>query len=173
MKPLYTKTQFEKAKVKDLLPCECYECKKTFYKQKRTINKVLQGNPAHSGKFCSILCQRKYYNYNEIQIVTCKQCKINFNKIPSHIKNSPNNFCSRSCAATYNNTHKTHGTRRSKLEVYLEECLVTLYPNLKMHFNKKDAINSELDIYIPSLKIAFELNGIYNYEPIHGPKKLA
>ena len=27
---------------------------------------------------------------------------------------------------------------------------------------------SELDIYIPSLKLAFELNGIFHYEPIHG-----
>jgi len=40
------------------------------------------------------------------------------------------------------------------------------------HFNCKDTINSELDIYIPSLKLAFELNGIYHYEPIHGQKKL-
>ena len=30
----------------------------------------------------------------------------------------------------------------------------------------------ELDIYIPSLKLAFELNGIYHYEPIHGSDKL-
>jgi len=43
-----------------------------------------------------------------------------------------------------------------------------LYPDLVIHFNKKDAINSELDIYIPSLKLAFELNGIFHYEPIFG-----
>jgi very-short-patch-repair endonuclease len=84
-----------------------------------------------------------------------------------------NNFCSSSCAAIYNNTHKTYGTRRSKLEKYLEEKLKEKYPKLDIHFNRKDAINSELDIYIPSLKLAFELNGIYHYEPIHGPEKLA
>ena len=38
-------------------------------------------------------------------------------------------------------------------------------------FNDKQTINSELDIYIPSLKLAFELNGIYHYEPIHGQHK--
>jgi hypothetical protein len=48
-----------------------------------------------------------------------------------------------------------------------------LYPSLKFHFNRKDAINAELDIYIPSLKLAFELNGIFHYEPIYGPEKLA
>lgn len=39
-------------------------------------------------------------------------------------------------------------------------------------FNGKEIINSELDIYIPSLKLAFELNGIFHYEPIYGEEKL-
>jgi len=82
-------------------------------------------------------------------------------------------FCSRSCAATYNNTHKTTGTRRSKLEQWLEQTLTAHYPNLQFVFNGKEAINSELDIYIPELKLAFELNGIFHYEPIYGPEKLA
>jgi hypothetical protein len=29
-----------------------------------------------------------------------------------------------------------------------------------------------LDIYLPSLKLAFELNGIFHYEPIYGTEKL-
>ena len=45
--------------------------------------------------------------------------------------------------------------------------------DLEFHFNRKDAINGELDIYIPSLKLAFELNGIFHYEPIYGSEKLA
>lgn len=87
-------------------------------------------------------------------------------------KKSRNMFCNRSCAASYNNTHKTHGTTRSKLERWLELKLIDLYPNIEFKFNKKDAINSELDIYLPELKLAFELNGIYHYEPIHGIKVL-
>lgn len=46
------------------------------------------------------------------------------------------------------------------------------YPNLEIHYNRTDAILSELDVYVPSLKLAFELNGIYHYEPIHGIPKL-
>ncbi len=90
----------------------------------------------------------------------------------SELKKTPNSFCCQSCAATYNNKNKTHGTRRSKLEIYLEEELKSKYNNLDIHFNRKDTINSELDIYIPSMKLAFELNGIFHYEPIYGDKKL-
>jgi hypothetical protein len=85
---------------------------------------------------------------------------------------SYNYFCCSSCAAIYNNTHKTKGNRKSKLEFYLEKELPLLYPDIEFHFNRKDAINSELDIYIPSMKLAFELNGIFHYEPIYGETKL-
>jgi len=83
-----------------------------------------------------------------------------------------NNFCSLSCSAIYNNKNKKHGTRRSKLEVWLEKQLILLYPNLDIHFNRKDTIGSELDIYIPSINLAIELNGIFHYEPIFGNDKL-
>ncbi len=35
-------------------------------------------------------------------------------------------------------------------------------------YNDKETINAELDIYIPSLHLAFELNGIFHYEDIFG-----
>lgn len=47
-----------------------------------------------------------------------------------------------------------------------------MYPSLSIEYCNKAAINGELDIYIPSLRLAFELNGIYHYEPIHGQDKL-
>ena len=56
--------------------------------------------------------------------------------------------------------------------MWLEQKLTILHPTLEFHFNKTDAINAELDIYIPSLKLAFELNGIFHYEPIFGKEKL-
>ncbi len=62
--------------------------------------------------------------------------------------------------------------RRSKIEVWLEEELTHAYPNLGIHFNKKDAIRSELDIYIPSLNKAVEVSGIHHYKPIFGQEKL-
>ena len=96
-----------------------------------------------------------------------------FTKRNDQIRKTNRNFCSHSCAATYNNRHKTCGTRRSKLEKWLENQLKTLYPELDLDFNNKKAIDSELDIYIKSLNLAFELNGIFHYEPIYGKEKLA
>jgi hypothetical protein len=166
MKPLYSQKQFNDAKSRDKLPCECYVCKKKFYKIKYDIQKSLKSSTEHKTKFCSIECRK-----NKIK-VNCSNCDIEFKKLPNQIKKSNNNFCSKSCAATYNNKNKTHGTKRSKLETWLEEQLNILYPNLEVHFNQKTAINSELDIYIPSLNLAFELNGIFHYEPIYGTNKL-
>jgi very-short-patch-repair endonuclease len=122
--------------------------------------------------YCSKECRNTGTNRNDSVNVTCKNCNVEFKKGYYAVKHHPNHFCTKSCAAKYNNTHKTHGTRRSKLEVWLEEQLSLNYPNLEIHFNRKDTINSELDIYIPSMKLAFELNGIYHYEPIHGSELL-
>ena len=36
--------------------------------------------------------------------VTCKNCETPFNKIPSQVKKTKNHFCTRSCAAKYNNS---------------------------------------------------------------------
>jgi len=172
MRPLYTKKEFNLAKNTDILPCECYHCKTKFYSTKTKICLAIEKiHKSHVVKYCSKDCKNKSQLTKEK--VNCKQCNIEFYKIPAEIKRRPNHFCSKSCAAKYNNTHKTHGHTRSKLEVWLENELTLLYPNLHVDFNKRDTINSELDIYIPSLKLAFELNGIYHYEPIHGSKTLA
>jgi hypothetical protein len=172
MKKLFTDLEFTNAKSKDLLPCSCYYCDKSFFKTKHQIQVASLHHETHKCMFCSIECQSQYKITKIITI--CSNCGKSFNKFPNEIKKSKsgNHFCSCSCAATYNNKHKTKGNRRSKLEKYLEEKLIDLYPELKILFNNKDIINSELDIYIPSLKLAFELNGIFHYEPIYGQNKL-
>lgn len=171
MIPLYTQDQFNNSKSKDKLPCQCYFCKNTFYTRKNLIKHFLSGNDKYnSAKFCSTECSSKFRSTKKT--VKCINCEKEFDKSQAELKKTKNNFCSHSCSATYNNTNKSHGTRRSKLEKYLEEQLTSLYPNFVMDFNKKDAINSELDIYIPSFKLAFELNGIFHYEPIFGDDKL-
>jgi len=171
MKSKFSEQEFKNAKANDKLPCECYICSSTFYKMKKEIKSFLKGNPKHSIKFCSKKCEA--ISKNKKQKTTCDNCNSEFYKREKEIKKTNHNFCSKSCAAIYNNTHKTHGTRRSKLEIYFEEQLTSLYPNLHIDYNKKDTINSELDIYIPSLNLAFELNGIFHYEPIYGPEKLS
>jgi len=170
MKPLYSEDDFNNAKTNDMLPCICYCCGNTFFKTKHVIQMGLNPNSNKKNKYCSKTCQ----STSQItkKNIVCLNCGKGFQKKLSDVIKSKNHFCSRSCAVTYNNTHKKHGTRKSKLEVWLESKLIQQYPDLEIHFNRKDAINSELDIYFPSLKLGFELNGIYHYEPIHGDDKL-
>jgi hypothetical protein len=170
MQPLYSQAEFDSAKSRDLLSLVCIYCNKTFKRNKKFIQEAITGNYSKTGEFCSNKCQRA--KESPPVIVNCDQCNKPFKKFESEIKRNKHNFCNQSCAAKYTNAHKTKGTRVSKLERWLAEQLVLLFPTLEFHFNRKDAINGELDIYIPALKLAFELNGIFHYEPIYGPEKL-
>ena len=156
-------------KSRDLVPISCKVCKNIFYRPKHIIQSVQKGNTKRKLLTCSKKCQ---FNFLKKRAqITCEQCGIKSERVISHCK-TKHLFCSSSCAAKYNNTHKTKGYRRSKLEKWIEEQLIQKYPTLHIDYNKTNAINSELDIYIPSLKLAFELNGIFHYEPIFGKEKL-
>ena len=148
----------------------CPNCQKGFTKYLHHYRADLKINPKKI-HFCSLKCLHIFEG--NIQQCVCGECEKVFFKTRSDINATKNNFCSSSCAATYNNTHKTKGCRRSKLEVWLEQQLTTLFPDLKILYSDKTAINSELDIYFPSFKLAFELNGIFHYEPIFGKEKLS
>jgi hypothetical protein len=146
---------------------KCLNCEKEFEALNRETRR---GN----GKFCSIACSARFQHRGRSKIIKCANCDTKIKKQLKDVKKSKsgNLFCSKSCSAKYHNAHKKHGTRRSKIEKWIEERLADLYPNLEIHFNQTNAINAELDIYIPSLKLAFELNGVFHYEPIYGQKKL-
>lgn len=170
------KCQGEYQTKRSIIEIKCNYCGKTKKIPISAYNQSKSGN-----HFCSQSCNAKFNNpqkntkNNKNTIKSkCTNCGIDISIQFAVYKKSKsgNHFCSQSCAATYNNTHKTKGYRRSKLEEWLEEQLKLLYPKLEILFNNKKIINSELDIYIPSLKLAFELNGIFHYEPIYGQGKL-
>lgn len=166
---LFTEEEFLNAKSDDLLPLQCEYCGKTFYACKRKIKHNIKKELIKNNRFCSDLC-RNLYTKKTFEVV-CLNCGKKFYKKATNYKRSHNHFCCQSCAAKYNNEHKKCGNRKSKLESFLEENLIKRYTELNFIFNDKTTINSELDIYIPSLKIAFEINGIFHYKPIYGEKK--
>ena len=166
----YTQEEFDLAKSNDLLPLECEYCHKIFYKAKKHIKSDEKLGKSNKGRFCSTLCGNLYKG--KTYKVICENCNKEYYVPKKDYDKSSHHFCSLSCSAHYNNTHKQYGTKRSKLEAWLEDQLIKLYPNLTILFNDKSTINSELDIYIPSLHLAFELNGIFHYEPIFGVEKL-
>lgn len=175
MKILININDLKNYKSRDLIPLECSVCKNTFYKEKHCIqgiSSLLEKFPLYmNGSFCSKKCSNKHLNLH--LVCHCKQCGKETSKTPAQIKKSKNAFCSQSCAAFYNNSHKTIGTSRSKLEVWIESQLKEKYSELEILYNDSNTLGGlELDIYIPSLKLAFELNGIFHYEPIFGDEKL-
>ena len=175
MKALYTQSEFKSAKSLDKLPLQCTQCGRTFLAEKHKIQRDVI-RPKKWGYLGGIYCGQHCYHASRTKTTEtkCTNCHSPIVRMRKEVKHSKTGrfFCSRSCAAKWNNAHKTKGTRVSKLEVWISKQLPELYPNLEFHFNRRDAINGELDIYIPALKLAFELNGIYHYEPIFGQNKL-
>jgi hypothetical protein len=173
MKTLFTEEEYNNSKSSDKLLCECLLCQKSFGVTKSLITYELKHN-RNRHIYCSDECYYLSRKTSSLNNTPCSNCGVSFERKPSEIDKSKsgNIFCSQSCSATFNNKTKTHGNRRSKLEIWLEDEITKLYPNLQIDFNKKDTIGSELDIFIPSLNIAFELNGIFHYEPIYGVNKL-
>jgi hypothetical protein len=146
----------------------CSFCGQLFCKERKQYNQTVKRG--YVAFYCSKQCQN-LASSNKIRLF-CHGCGIPVLRTPSHIE-SAKVFCGHSCAASYQNKHRTTGTRVSQLEQFIAEKLVKLYPSTQFHFNRKDAIGSELDIYLPSLGLGFELNGVHHYKPIHGQEKLA
>lgn len=169
MNKLFTQKEFDDAKATDLLPLKCEKCGKTFYWPKKEIKYAEKKRP-NTGRFCSISCGRSQTTIE----TACEKCgkPIKVRKGDYNKSKTKHFFCSRSCALIYNNTHKNCGVTRSKLEIYIESKLKEIYPELEILYNDRETVGAELDIFIPQLKLAFELNGIFHYEPIFGIEKL-
>lgn len=149
----------------------CCQCDKEYQPRKAEVKRSLERNVKNN--FCSRDCR----NNSQVtsKLVICATCDKEFIKGLYQISKSENNFCSKSCAATLNNIlYPKNTNNRSQLEILVEKSVKEAFPNLDVFFNTRMISRLDLDILIPSLKLAFELNGIYHYEAIgkKGAKKL-
>lgn len=169
---LFSEDEYNLVRSSFPLPLRCLYCESIFYKEKRFIKSILKTRSESSYNFCSQKCFNIHRNIERLEtVIICLNCDKSFIRKNSEIKKSVNNFCSHSCAAIHYNKNKTNGCNRSKLEIWVEEKLNLYFPNMEFHFNRRDAIGIELDIYIPMLDIGIELNGIFHYKPIYGDIK--
>lgn len=151
-------------KYNTLVPLKCLYCKDIFHRKATRVRSIITRNTkAEKLDFCSITCKGLHQRTGVTK--TCRNCEAKIYVIRRYAKS--HSFCSKSCAATFNNTHKKHGTRISKLEKWLQIVLPKMFSDLQISFNQKSTIGSELDIFIPKLKLAFEINGVFHYKPIY------
>ncbi len=54
----------------------------------------------------------------------------------------------------------------------MEYTISKKFKDLEVHYGRVDIVGMELDIYIPSLRLAFEINGIVHKKAIYGQEKL-
>lgn len=174
----YSQSEFDSAKSKTLLPLTCLNCGCVFMKNKRYIVAAIRRNTKlsqqNAGKFCSNDCNNKFRTKQLIER-NCAFCGNIVLKHEHELKQSSSElyFCNRSCSCSHKNIYKKSGFRFSKMEKYLRNMLEIDFPNLNILYNDRKTLKLELDILIPSIHLAFELNGITHFLPIFGEEKFS
>jgi len=163
---------------KTMLTIKCEWCDKEFQRSETDYNAKVKKNKK---QFCSGKCVAQWKKKNglcnrpkypkSVNLI-CISCGKPFSRNDDYDKrkrrrNGIKPCCSPHCAAKYaHQCRKIKG--RSTLEEWMEAELKRLYPALDIHYNNREVVGLEIDIYIPSLNLAFELNGIHHYKPIYG-----
>ena len=102
---LISKTELDSKLSREPIPLECLECKKTHYRPKNLILRILNGSLKGTNKGCFCSHQCKHNNKINSKIYNCKSCGKEIKKKPSEIR-SENIFCGHSCSAKFNNVHR-------------------------------------------------------------------
>jgi hypothetical protein len=125
-------------------------------------------NKLIDGIYCSRSC--KAAGSRRRQTATCAVCGKTITRLLSQVKKSKSGkiFCSPKCGTIWSNWTGPKFKDRSILEKSIEEGLRKLFPETKIHFGDKSPIDGSVDIWIPDLNLAIEINGPHHYEPIRG-----
>jgi hypothetical protein len=148
----------------------CTECNTEILRNRHYVNK------SKTGKFfCNLACKANHQRAPTTTTIKepCGNCGKIVEK-SSHAKRASKSghiFCNLSCSSTYNHKHRAKSFR-SKTEKYLEKLIEEEFPGLKIETNNCTYIGLELDLFMPQILFAIEVNGPLHYEPIYGKKQL-
>jgi len=161
-----------KQSLKRTITLNCDHCKKTF-DMKLGHHKFRKGYGTKKF-FCSKDCQNKSQitGVNDLLDTICTYCNNPIKRVRRLIEKTDIHFCNRHCQGNYYS--KTFGSnKRSLLEKKIEEYIKKDYPLLNVIFgDREQCYTMELDIYVPSLNLAFEINGPIHHKPIYGEEPL-
>jgi hypothetical protein len=162
---------FNDLKPMELVSLECEQCSGVFEGLKTDVASAIKLRPT-SFRFCSDEC-RDVSLSKKVDVI-CTNCGIPFKKLHCQfLKSDPNHFHNRSCSATYLNKHKKFGVNRSRAELLIESLVRRDFPDTEIQTNVRAVLDSglEIDILLPEINIAIELNGPVHYFPIYGDEK--
>lgn len=173
----------------------CTNCGKETLRRKYRLSK-------NGRVFCSRSCQRAYLNkqrrwpeveqrrrdletkrkaraittfYNKIKCVTtCCECGKEVRRDKRDlVKNKNICFCNRGCRMRYQIKHIIPKPR-SKAEIFLSSHIATTFPSLRIAKNDRRTLKCglEIDIFLPEINLAIELNGPCHYFTIYGEDSL-
>lgn len=160
---------------------KCFLCGKQIEKRKY---EVLERN------FCSRKCTATHYGQlnkkpkqirNPKPIIPlihkkCSLCDSELLRSWRDVRNSKTKtfFCNKSCKTKYLHKFQIKHKCRSKAETYLCNLIKTEFPNFEIQENVRTILSGslEIDIFLPSKKLAIELNGPVHFFPIWGQETL-
>lgn len=134
-------------KSRELITFECDYCNTSFTRSKHDIQRKIRKN--EKTIYCSKSCFASFKKLK--QLVKCKQCNKEFEKAFNQIKKSFNHFCSRSCAAIYNNNNRnylTYGGVPLKEKIICLQCDMLISRNNKKYCSIKCQRQYEYEKYV-------------------------
>jgi hypothetical protein len=152
---------------------KCPTCEEDFKIKLGIYNSTRRRKPGHIF-YCCKQCHSKSMITSSSDIVSfiCDNCGKSFDKMKK-LRLQPLKFCNKSCRAKYFARVNNLGGQRSLMEQKLELYIREFFPSVILNINDRDILGGlELDLYLPELRFAIEVNGPCHFIPIWGEDTL-